>query len=331
MLAIAAAVILLNGHYFAADGELGDGDGRAWMQYIRDDAQINDIIMPGSHDAGTCNINYLARTQGYTVKAQLDMGARYFDLRVNKTEDGLYIYHAMFNGERFEDVLTAITDFMRDNPTEALILDFQHFSGGSEPDVLSMLKAEIVEPGLAVHNDTGKSDLAFISELTLGDIRGSCVILFGGNQDIVSSHDFIFARNNDECTRSEQCLNSCYIGEYNKMSSSDFINIALPYYYENIREKIETEGHKGLFVLQGQLTDGLLIFGPYAREKTHNDNMNNYISAIRDDSDRLSLSNIIMRDFLTADKCELIISLNLDKGLVKAEHAAEFATLFPAS
>ncbi len=92
MLAIAAAVILLNGHYFAADGELGDGDGRAWMQYIRDDAQINDIIMPGSHDAGTCNINYLARTQGYTVKAQLDMGARYFDLRVNKTEDGLYIY-----------------------------------------------------------------------------------------------------------------------------------------------------------------------------------------------------------------------------------------------
>ncbi len=237
----------------------------------------------------------------------------------------------MFNGERFEDVLTAITDFMRDNPTEALILDFQHFSGGSEPDVLSMLKAEIVEPGLAVHNDTDKSDLAFISELTLGDIRGSCVILFGGNQDIVSSHDFIFARNNDECTRSEQCLNSCYIGEYNKMNSSDFINIALPYYYENIREKIETEGHKGLFVLQGQLTDGLLIFGPYAREKTHNDNMNNYISAIRDDSDRLSLSNIIMRDFLTADKCELIISLNLDKGLVKAEHAAEFATLFPAS
>ncbi len=308
--------IVINGHYFKSADDIKE-QNNAWMSGVNDGTKIVDIVIPGSHDAGTCNMNYLGRTQGYSVKEQLSMGARYFDLRVNKTDKGYYMYHAMFNGEKFEDVLNALTSFIKENPTELLILDFQHFKGGSEEDVASMLEAALANEGLAVKNDTQMSDLEFISALTLENARGKCVILFGGNEELVRGYDFLFNRNNDGCTKLNQALNSCYIGEYNKMDSASFIETALPYYYQNIEEKIAREGHKGLFVLQGQLTDGYLIFGPYSKEKRHNENMSKYIEDIKNDSERLSLTNIIMRDFLTTDKCEEIINLNYHKGNMK--------------
>ncbi len=319
-----ALCIILNGHYFASSSDIADYDNNTWMSCIDDKTLLIDIAIPGSHDAGTFNMNWLGRTQGYSVKNQLSMGARYFDLRVNKTDDGYYMYHAMFNGEKFEDVLNALTDFITENKTETLILDFQHFSGGSEDDVISMLVESLVEEGLAVENTTQADDLEFVSTLRLDDVRGKCVILFG-NEEKADEHDFLFRRNNDECTKEAQALNSCYISEYNKLRSYDFIETALPFYYQNIKDKIANEGFKGFFVLQGQLTDGYLIFGPYSKEKAHDLSMTEYISEIKEDAERLSLTNIIMRDFLTTEKCEDIIALNYYKGNVKEELADVFS------
>ncbi len=302
--------VLLNGHYFGKESDIGSPNTN-WMGDIRDDVPLCEVVIPGSHDAGTYCTNYLARTQGYSVKTQLEMGARYFDLRVNKTENGYYMFHAMFNGEKFSDVLDAICDFIKANPTETLILDFQHFKGGAEADVAAFLEERLAD--FAVKNTAGLSDLQFISALTMGDARGKCVILFGGNEDIAAEHDFIFNRNNDSCTKPGMALNSCYVGEYNKMNSDGFIGTALPYYYNNIEEKIAAEGCKGLFVLQGQLTDGMLIFGPYSKEKTHDKAMSAYIEGISEDAHRLELTNIIMRDFLTTAKCSEIIRLNRAK------------------
>ncbi len=321
-----ASYILIDGHYFVKSGDVQKSN-TDWMSLIKDETLLTDIVMPGSHDAGTFNMSYLGRTQGYSVASQLDMGARYFDLRVNKTEDGLYMYHSILNGETFDDVLSAIVSFIEENKSEVLILDFQHFKGGSEGDVLSIVTSALVDKGLAVKNQSGKSDLEFISELTLGGVRGKCVILFGGNEELVSQHDFLFGRNNDECTKGNKVLNSCYISEYNKMNSEAFIDTALPYYYENIKDKIDAEGYKGLFVLQGQLTDGYLIFGPYSKEKRHDENMTDYIKGIKEDAERLALTNIIMRDFLTSEKCNDIIALNYFKGNVKEEHTGDFESL----
>ncbi len=324
VLSIGAVIggIILNGHYFCSDSDI-KGDTTLWMNYIRDDVLLNDVVIPGSHDAGTYNTNWLGRTQGYSVKEQLDMGTRYFDLRVNKTSDGYYMFHSILNGERFEDVLFALKSFIKNNPEETLILDFQHFKGEAEADVIEYIIDAIVTPGLAVKNETEMGDLEFVSKLTLGETRGKCLILFG-NESMAREHSFLFSRNNDKCTEKGQALNSCYISEYNKMSSKDYINTALPYYFENIKKKISGEGFKGIFVLQGQLTDGYLIFGPYSKEKTHDKNMSEYIVAIKDDPERLALTNIIMRDFLTTEKCENIIKLNLYKGNVKEEFKSEF-------
>ncbi len=306
--------VMLNGHYFKSSDDIRDYDNNGWMSCIKDDTLITDIVMPGSHDAGSCSINWLGRTQGYSIAEQLSMGARYFDLRVNKTDDGYYLYHEMFDGEEFTSALSAIRDFIKANTSELLILDFQHFKGGSERDVVRMLEQTLVSDGTAVKSTSDSSELEFISSLTIGEARGKCVILFGGNENIVSNYDYIFGRNNDDCTKSGKALDSCYISEYNKMKSEDFVETALPYYYQRIKEKISDEGYKGLFVLQGQLTDGKLIFGPYSKEKAHDERMNKYIAGIKEDADRLALTNIIMRDFLTTEKCEQIILLNHCKG-----------------
>ncbi len=307
------SVVLLNGHYFKSSSDLKDYSNSNWMSHLKDEVKLVDIVMPGSHDAGTCSTSYLGRTQGYSIKEQLEMGARYFDLRVNKTEKGYYMYHEMFNGERFLDVITDIRRFIIENSTETLILDFQHFKGDSEEGVLKFVDKYLVLEEHVVVNNTMMSDLEFISNLTLKDVRGKCIILFGHNEEIVSSYNYLFNRNNDDCSKKNQVLNSCYISEYNKMDSKSYIEIGLPYYYDNIKLKIAEEGYKGLFVLQGQLTDGLLIFGPYSREKTYDKNMTEYILGIKDDPERLALTNIIMRDFLTYEKCEDIISLNYYK------------------
>ncbi len=328
ILAIFVVCVVVSGQYFPKDTDIKDYKNTSWLGYIKDDALVSNIALPGSHDAGSYNMSYLGRTQGYSIQTQLDMGTRYFDLRVNKTDKGYFMFHGPFNGENFVDVLSALTNFITANRSETLILDFQHFNGDSEQDVLNMVKEALVVTNLVVRNTSDKSDLEFISTLTLGEARGKCVILFGGNEDIVDEYDYIFGRNNDECTKTGKALNSCYISEYNKMNSKKYITTALPFYYQNIKDKIENEGHKGLFILQGQLTDGALIFGPYSKERSHDDNMTAYINAIANDAEKLALTNIIMRDFLTSDKCEDIIALNLHKGIVKDTLTDEFNSIF---
>ena len=72
-----------------------------------------------------------------------------------------------------------------------------------------------------------------------------------------------------------------YYEEYHKGSSKNLIYTAFPEYLSLIREKQNNEQFKGFFVLQTQLTDGYLIFGPWARERSHNERLSEYIRNIR--------------------------------------------------
>ena len=85
-----------------------------------------------------------------------------------------------------------------------------------------------------------------------------------------------------------------------------------PTYLDDAKRHLKDTGYKGLFVLQSQLTDGMFIFGPYAKEKGHDNNLSNYIDSLRTSSD-LEYINIIMRDFVSVAKSEQIIALNTYK------------------
>ena len=103
-----------------------------WMGMIKDETLLKNVVIPGAHDAGTKGLSYLAETQDRDTADMLACGTRYFDLRVSKTKNGeLKIYHGPFKGVTLDGVLKQFTDFLNNNPTEALILDFQHFENGA--------------------------------------------------------------------------------------------------------------------------------------------------------------------------------------------------------
>lgn len=279
-----------------------------WQSLVSDNVLVSELVMPGSHDAGTKDIVWLGETQNYTVKEQMLSGARYFDLRVNKKENGdLVIYHDILNGLKFIPILNDIKEFLIANPTEVLLLDFQHFKGGSQTAVKALIEEYLYNNNLLVVNQSNNSNLQFISQLTLGQARGKAIVFWGDRSAVLPN--YMFMRNNDECTHADLCLNSYYLGDIHKGKIKNFISDAFPIYYKNITDKIANEGYKGIFVLQSQLTDGKIIFGPYSREKLINKRISEYVVSLKD-SPNLQYVNVIMRDFLTEEKCLNIIQLN---------------------
>lgn len=304
--------IIINGTCFKTYNNHGI-DNSAWMANLKDDVLINEIVMPGSHDAGSYKMVWLGETQQFTIDEQLQMGVRYFDIRVNKKEDKYVIFHSIINGVEFLPILESIKSFIINNPTEVLLLDFQHFEGNSQNDVYNLITEYLYNNNLLVENNTKLSDLEFISNLKLKDARGKCIIFWGDRSMDLSN--YIFLRNNDDCSHENMSLNSYYISDYHYKDIAYLEEVAYPIYFDNIQNKIARES-KGIFVLQAQLTDGNLIFGPYSKEKTNNKKISEVIKNFKKD-EKLTYLNVIMRDFLDIEKCEEIIDLNNYKGNFK--------------
>lgn len=304
--------IIINGTCFKTYNNHGI-DNSAWMANIKDDVLVNEIVMPGSHDAGSYKMVWLGETQQFTIDEQLQMGVRYFDIRVNKKEDKYVIFHSIINGVEFLPILESIKSFIINNPTEVLLLDFQHFEGNSQNDVYNFITEYLYNNNLLVENNTELSDLEFISNLKLKDARGKCIIFWGDRSKDLSN--YIFLRNNDDCSHENMTLNSYYISDYHYKDIAYLEEVAYPIYFDNIQNKIARET-KGIFVLQAQLTDGNLIFGPYSKEKTNNKKISEVIKNFKND-EKLTYLNVIMRDFLDIEKCEEIIDLNNYKGNFK--------------
>ncbi|MCH5157241.1 MAG: phosphatidylinositol-specific phospholipase C domain-containing protein [Clostridiales bacterium] len=280
-----------------------------WMSMIKDETLLKTVVIPGAHDAGTKGLPYLAETQDRNTADMLACGIRYLDLRVSKKNGELKIYHGPFKGVTLDSVIEDIAKFIQAYPTEALILDFQHFDGDAEQDTQAKVTAAL--PVVKAQGDF----VEFVDNLTLGEIRGKCLILWG--RDSADDETFL-RRNNDAGTVEQSALQSYYESSLNKKSSTAYIKTALPHYIDMYKQ-----GGKGLFVLQGQLTDGLFVFGPHYREATHNKNMNAYVKNLKDSAD-LDIINIIMRDFVSPHKNCLALQLNLTKGNVKTESINAF-------
>lgn len=289
----------------------------SWSSMIDDNALITDMVMPGSHDAGCYDMMYMAETQEYDMYGQLIRGARYFDIRVNNNHGNYVIFHNVINGISYDKVLEDIKKFLSEYSTEFIILDFQHFKNDSENMVFDMLENKIGKEKLII-NESGVNQ---IDSLTLGEVRGKILVTAGTNI-IDCDKEYLFNRNNSTVNENDSVLHSYYETKLNSYSSKKFISLSLSEYMA--RQKIV---NSGLFVLQGQLTDNLLLRGPRFREATHSENMSTYVKSLKDSKD-LEYINIIMRDFITSKKCKEIIALNYYKNQVQVEYNDTFERVF---
>ena len=286
-----------------------------WMSCIKDDVLVKNTVIPGSHDAATKDMNWMAETQNRSVAEQLASGSRYFDLRAWKKYDELFIFHGPIRGMKFVLVLEEINAFLNAHPTEFVVIDMQKFKGDSQDDVVAALSANLGDK--IVKNNTSSADIDFVDGLTVGSMRGKCIV-FWGDPDTVNRADYLFLRDHNDGRRVNASLRSFYARKYNTLPSKSYIKKGLPTYLAQHKEK-----PKGLFVLQCQLTDPVFIVGPKAIEALHNANMSEYIRNFDTQNNQL---NILMRDFIGPKKCAEIIVLNLAYSNVKSELTSGFAT-----
>ena len=304
------------------DRSLPTAELAEWQSMIKDEVLLKDVVIAGAHDAGTKGLPYFAATQDRDIADLLNCGTRYLDLRVAYADGKLLIYHGPSKGVPLSAVLAQTKQFVTAHPTECIILDFQHFDEKEQEAQTTAIKlVEDTMPELLVTNNGSKTDLDFVNELTMGDVRGKCLVTWGRETDEILSKSYVFKRNNDDGTRENSTLHSYYTGSLNKKSSEKYIKTALPAYIEKYKAE-----NQGLFVLQGQLTDGMYVFGPKLREATHTDNMNGYLDGLKESPD-LQYINIVIRDFITPSKNCHTLQLNLNKGTVKEEMKQEFGKM----
>ena len=98
------------------------------MSYIKDDAKITKIAMPGAHNAGSYGMGRQACCQDDNLYTQFLYGVRQFCIRLNTRKDGtIVLAHGLNNGVPFEDVLVDLKRALEYNDTEFLVLDIRHY------------------------------------------------------------------------------------------------------------------------------------------------------------------------------------------------------------
>ncbi len=293
----------------------------SWQSYIKDDALLKSVIIPGSHDAGTAGMPWFSVTQDRNIAEQLACGTRYFDLRIKMKNGECRIYHGPSYSLYLKDILRDIRDFLDANPSESLILDVHKFGNG-EAKVKTVEMLDEYLTGKLVTNTTDKGELEFIEALTLGETRGKCVLIWGDVDEYSLNDNRYFTRNDDEGDRDVGCLQSFYKMKWNGYySSKKYISKAIPFYIGQYKDSIG-----GLFVLQCQLTDGTFVMGPRYREGLHEKNMNECVLAFAGSGD-LEYLNVIMRDFVSPAKNCYALTLNLSKELVKPECVEDYTSM----
>ena len=161
-------------------------DNSQWMKTLADSRLVADLSLPGSHDACTADgwqsklfspiAESTAKTQDLTIREQLKVGMRVFDLRPERVfEETAYVLRCahgyMFTKLLVRDFFQQLKEFLTANPTEFCILTvdlsatFDKEAWGKE--FTAMISSAEFRSMFA----------DFKPRLTVGEMRGKVLIL----------------------------------------------------------------------------------------------------------------------------------------------------------
>ncbi len=173
--------------------------GNNWMSEVPNNAYLNALNIPGTHDSGMSNtsvgVGMFAQTQSLTIAQQLEAGARIFDIRLRYGgDDENYICHGegIFNCDGYKpddshytywDVLKEMADFLIANPSETVLFFVRDEDPGSDEKddydynhALATAEAKLEEywKDSAEHEFIRYSRKA-VPEYTMGEVRGDII------------------------------------------------------------------------------------------------------------------------------------------------------------
>lgn len=153
-----------------------------WMEALPDNLKLTQINFPGTHDSSACysSFSFISKTQGLTISEQLNAGVRYFDFRFELTDDVFYAKHGIAScksgrgflsfGMTADDVVGYCREFLRENPSEAILFQLKDTTGARGNEFFSEFCSRYIE---------SNSSLWFVKNTipTLADVRGKIVLL----------------------------------------------------------------------------------------------------------------------------------------------------------
>ena len=117
-------------------------DAGDWMAALPDDRVISEITMPGTHDCASMNaqLGFITKCQALDVAQQLNIGARYLDIRLGAVDGALKLYHGFTKCKAsplpwaaqidLEDVLRDCYAFLDAHPGETILFAVKQEHGG---------------------------------------------------------------------------------------------------------------------------------------------------------------------------------------------------------
>lgn len=158
-----------------------------WMKNIPSDYLISNINLPGTHNSCAQFINFrlISKCQNKNIFDQLKMGIRFLDIRFNFDGNNLFLNHSFLKCKAsrtkkenllFSTVLASCETFLKENPTEVILMSIKREAGKSEEETFDFFYNTF-----AKENDIFylKNEVPFLNE-----VRGKIVILNRCGADI---------------------------------------------------------------------------------------------------------------------------------------------------
>ena len=288
-----------------------------WMSFIKDEAKITQIVIPGAHNAGSYGMKKMAECQKDGVLMQFKYGVRQFCLRLSEDKNGeIMLAHGVTKGDLFENALKDLKEIIENYPSEILLLDIREYQPQKFGPVTLKYKADVdkVNALLAKYIDPEKN--AFygfdkIGDVTIGDIRraGKRFIL------INEAESYRFSKSCEQILPWDMKVNG--------MKAENFRIHATQFF--------DTCHTDGLYWFQTQQTPNpfteVWLTAPIKLDESMRPYFREIIDRIANTESYLSQANIIAGDFMTKDymKSELILRLNLLKNNVKENLTEEYS------
>ena len=173
MICAVCTVVLLLFAFFPLQSPRTDASD--WLSSIPDDRPLTDLAIPGTHDSGALYsiADVAGKCQSLSIADQLEIGVRFFDIRLQLRGSDLAVVHSFVDQlTDFDEVLDAMTSFLREHPSEFLLVSIKEDADPTDPTTSF---SDAVERALADDPDLIRPDRTLPA--TTGEARGGMYII----------------------------------------------------------------------------------------------------------------------------------------------------------
>lgn len=144
-----------------------------WLSVVPERTALHRLTLPGTHNSGAQHGGPWAECQNTGIDAQLRAGVRFLDIRCRAYEGAFSVHHGPFYQHlNFDDVLGICQDFLRENPSETVLMRLKQEYSSESPEAFRELFDGYLE-------GKGRDSLFLLDDAlpALGRARGKVVLL----------------------------------------------------------------------------------------------------------------------------------------------------------